>query len=93
MRLRLTNGGASLVIVELSGRYTGGPVAEGGFAESYGPFLQALPAGTFDIVVSGTFNSGAWQHTLRVVNGGTQTMDYALAPSPPVNIVPWTVQP
>lgn len=93
IRLRLTNTTGGTLVVELSGRYIDGPVEEGGFAESYGPFLQALPVGTFDVIVSGTYNSGLWEHKLRIVGGATQTQQLFLAPSPPTNIILWSVQP
>lgn len=92
-RLRLTNSTGGMVVVELSGLYIDGPVEEGGFAESYGPFLQALPVGTFDVLVNGTLNSGLWEHKLRVVGGATTTQEVFLNPSPPVNTIFWVVQP
>jgi len=93
VRLRLTNSSAGMVIVELSGRYIDGPVEEGGFAEFYGPFLQALPVGTFDVLVNATLNSGLWEHKLRVVGGATQLQQATLLPSPPTNLVLWQAQP
>lgn len=93
LRLRITNTTSGTVTLELSGRYIDGPVEEGGFAEAYGPFLQALPVGTFDVLVNVTVNSGLWEHKLRVVGGATSTQEVFLNPSPPINTVPWTVQP
>lgn len=93
MKLRVTNSTGGTVVARFSGSYIGGPVING-FVESYGPFLQSLPAGTFDIVVSGTFNSGLWQHNVSVTaTGQNDTQQTTLNGSPPTNIVSWTLHP
>ncbi|HYD48429.1 MAG TPA: hypothetical protein VEB21_08785, partial [Terriglobales bacterium] len=93
LKQRVTNSSGANVTVRFSGRYIGGPV-ENGFTESYGPFLQTLPPGTFDIIVNGTFNSGLWEHQVTITaNGQVIKQETTLVGGTAFNIVPWTLGP
>lgn len=92
--MRLANTRGTLLIVELSGRYIDVPVLPGGYAETYGPFLQAVPSGTFDVLVNGTFNAGLWEHRIKVVSTlEDRTQQTTLVPTPTTNTVLWELAP
>jgi hypothetical protein len=92
LTLRITNPTDELRVARLSGNYIGGPVI-GGFAMSYGPFLQAVPPGTFDIVVNQTLNEGPWLHRVTVTSTGqNDTQQTVLDADVATNIVVWVLQ-
>lgn len=94
VRLRLANTRGAMLIVELSGRYIDVPVQPGGYAETYGPFLQAVPVGTFDVLVNATLNAGLWEHRLKVVSSfEDRTQQSVLVPTPTTNTVLWELAP